>query len=156
MSRKHPGAPPSFVLWREVLAAYAMPAASAGIAGALTRQPELVTAAFTTIGGTSALVAALVGAVLRRRRARAEAGRAARALGALGRALVAAAVALAVGLAAARWLPFPGALADGPWPGRLPIDLPVSSALATFIVTWRWSGSRHRPTADPAARPAAG
>ncbi|MEU2632479.1 hypothetical protein ABZ641_36665, partial [Kitasatospora sp. NPDC007106] len=71
MSKKDPGAPPPFVLWREVLAAYAMPAVTAGIGGAVTRQPHLVAAALTTIGGTSALVAAALGAVLRRQPVRA-------------------------------------------------------------------------------------
>ncbi|MFF4817505.1 hypothetical protein ACFY2K_23275 [Kitasatospora sp. NPDC001309] len=156
MSKKAPGAPPPFVLWREVLTSYAMPAVSAAIGGAVTRQPQLVVAAFTTIGGTSALVAAALGAALRRRPARPAPPRTPRALAAAASGLFAAALGLAAGLAAARWLPhlphlphLP-ALADSPWPRRLPVDLPVSSAIAGTITTWRWRGSR--PTREPQHR----
>lgn len=145
MSKKAPGAPPPFVLWREVLTSYAMPAVSAGIGGVVTRQPELTVAAFTTIGGTSALVAAALGAALRRRPARStppRTPRTPRALAAAASGLFAAALGLAVGLAAARWLPHLPSLADSPWPRRLPIDLPVSSLIAATITTWRWRGSR--------------
>ncbi|MER7671682.1 hypothetical protein ABTY61_24930 [Kitasatospora sp. NPDC096128] len=142
MSKKAPGAPPPFVLWREVLTSYAMPAVSAGIGGAVTRQPELTVAAFTTIGGTSALVAAVLGAALRRRPDRSTPPRTPRALAAATAGLFAAALGLAVGLAAARWLPHLPPLADSPWPRRLPIDLPVSALIAATITTWRWRGSR--------------
>src|SRR5690349_4595239 len=118
MSKKAPGAPPPFVLWREVLVAYVMPAATAGTGGALSGQPQLVTAALTTIGGTSALVAAALGAVLRRRPVRTRPARTPRALAAAALGLFAAAIALAVGLAAARWLPQLPAFADSPWPRR--------------------------------------
>ncbi|MEV4556271.1 hypothetical protein AB0K51_04640 [Kitasatospora sp. NPDC049285] len=157
MAKKAPGAPPPFVLWREVLVAYAMPAVSAGVGGFITRQPELVIAAFTTIGGTSALVAAALGATLQRRPVRARAPRTPRALAAAVLGLLAAALALAVGLAAARWLPHLPHLAHSPWPRRLPIDLPISSTLAATITTWRWRGSRkpdHRHPTAPASHPA--
>ncbi|MER7844010.1 hypothetical protein ABTZ03_08670 [Kitasatospora sp. NPDC096077] len=153
MSKKAPGAPPPFVLWREVLTSYAMPAVSAGLGGAITRQPQLIAAAFTTIGGTSALVAAALGATLRRRAARARSPRRSREprtpkpLAAAACGLLAAAVGLAVGLAAARWLPHLPPLADSPWPHRLPVDLPVSSAIAATITTWRWRSTR--PTLTP-------
>ncbi|MER7755867.1 hypothetical protein [Kitasatospora sp. NPDC097643] len=146
---KAPGAPPPFVLWREVVVAYAMPAAMAGIGGAVTRQPQLLVAAATTIAGTSALVAALTGARLRRRPRHSWSARAPRALVTVALGLAAAATALAVGLAAAHWLPRLPALADSPWPGRLPGDLPVSSAIAATVITWRWRGSLPR---DPAQR----
>lgn len=142
MSKKAPGAPPPFTLWREVLVAYAMPAVMAGIGGAVTHQPQLMIAAATTIGGTSAVVATLVGSALRRRPNRSPGGRAPRALLAPALGLAAAAVALAVGLAAAHWLPQIHGLATSPWPGRLPIDLPVSSAIAATVITSRWRGSR--------------
>lgn len=99
-------------------------------------------AAATTIGGTSAVVATLVGSALRRRPNRSPGGRAPRALLAPALGLAAAAVALAVGLAAAHWLPQIHGLATSPWPGRLPIDLPVSSAIAATVITSRWRGSR--------------
>ncbi|MFB6808188.1 hypothetical protein [Streptomyces sp. NPDC056387] len=147
MREKDPGgsaAPPPFALWREVLAAYAMPALTAGLGGAVTRQPELVVAALTTIGGTSALVAAALGAALRHRPART---RIPRALAAAAVGLAAAALGLAAGLAAAHWLPQVPSLADSPWPRRLPVDLSVSSAIAATLTTWRGRGSR--PTRTP-------
>ncbi|MFI6154671.1 hypothetical protein ACIBCA_18510 [Kitasatospora sp. NPDC051170] len=153
MSTKAPGAPPPFVLWREVLAAYAMPALMAGAGGAITRQPELVAAALTTIGGTSALVAATLGALLRRRPARTRPPRTPRALAAALLGLTAAALGLAAGLAAAHWLPHLPHLADNPWPRRLPVDLPLSSAIAATIVTWRWRGSRRTPGTTTAPLP---
>ncbi|GAA4832019.1 hypothetical protein [Kitasatospora terrestris] len=145
MNRRTPGAPPPFVLWREVLVAYAMPALTAGAAGAITHQPELVAAALTTIGGTSALVAAALGAALRRRPLRTRPARAPRAVAAAAAGLAAAALGLAVGLAGAHGLPHLPALSDSPWPGRLPVDLPVSSAIAATITTWHWRGSRRQP-----------
>ncbi|MFG2819186.1 hypothetical protein ACGFX4_07110 [Kitasatospora sp. NPDC048365] len=150
MSRRTPGAPPPFALWREVLVAYAMPAVMAGTAGAITHQPELVAAALTTIGGTSALVAAALGAGLRRRPLRTRPARTPRAVAAAALGLAAAALGLAVGLTGAHWLPHLPALAGSPWPGRLPIDLPVSSAIAATITTWHWRGSR-RPPRPPRA-----
>ncbi|OIK25474.1 hypothetical protein [Streptomyces malaysiense] len=156
MSKKAPGAPPPFVLWREVLTAYAMPAVTAGLGGVVAHQPQLAVAAPTTIGGTSAVVAAALGAVLRRR-VRSRPTRTPRALAAAGTGLAAAALALLPGLAAAHWLPLVPVLGDSPWPRRLPIDLPVSSAIAATITTWRWRGSRPdlgagRPL-DPSLRP---
>ncbi|MET8546427.1 hypothetical protein ABZW03_38265, partial [Kitasatospora sp. NPDC004799] len=46
------------------------------------------------------------------------------------------------------WLPQVPALADSPWPRRLPVDLAVSSAIAATITTWRWRGSRAARTAQ--------
>ncbi|MFJ1757881.1 hypothetical protein [Kitasatospora sp. NPDC088134] len=151
-SRKTRGAPPPFVLWREVLASYAMPTVSAGLGGLATRQAELLMAAPTTIGGTSALVAAGLGAALRRRPVRARPHRVPRGLAAAGLALVAAAFGLAAGLAAAHWLPLLPGLAASPWPRRLPVDFAVSSAVATAVTTWRWRGSR-RPASPSLPSP---
>ncbi|MBD0693237.1 hypothetical protein [Streptomyces sp. CBMA123] len=151
MSKKAPGAPPPpFVLWREALTAYAMPAVSAALGGVVTRQPQLIVAALTTIGGTSAVVAAALGALLRRRPPRSRPPRTPKGLAAAACGVFAAALGLAVGLAAAHWLPQLPALADSPWPGRLPVDLPLSSAIAATITTWRWRGSR--PAIEPQHR----
>lgn len=150
--------PPRFVLWREVLVAYAAPALTAGAGGVVSGKRDLAVAALTSIAGTSALVAALTGARLRRTgdrpRRSASLPRPVLAAGAgLPAAVVAALVAhLAVeGLAA--WplhapfsfpfslpfsLPFP---AGSPWPERLRLDLPLSAALAATITTWRWHGA---------------
>ncbi|MET8698688.1 hypothetical protein ABZW10_07460 [Kitasatospora sp. NPDC004723] len=137
-------APPPFVLWREVLVSYAAPAVMAGIGGFATGQTELKIAAVTTIAGTSALVAALLGARHRRRAPGSWVERGPRPLLAVAFGLGAAALALAVGLAGAQWLPRIPALADSPWPGRLRFDLPVSAAIAGTAITWRWRGSRPR------------
>ncbi|MFJ8623909.1 hypothetical protein ACIRD3_13820 [Kitasatospora sp. NPDC093550] len=151
MSKKAPGAPPRFVLWREVLVAYLMPAVTAGLGGAATGQRQLVIAALTTIGGTSALVAAALGSVLRRRPVRSRPPRTPRVLAAATLGLLAAGCGLAVGLGAAHWLPHVPGLAGRAWPDRLPIDLPASSAIAATITTWRWRGSRRTPA--PQHRP---
>ncbi|GAA2823219.1 hypothetical protein RMN57_04070 [Kitasatospora sp. CM 4170] len=139
-----PAKPPPFVLWREVLVAYAMPAVMAGIGGAATGQSELMIAAATTIGGTSAVVATLLGARLLRRPDRSWTLRPPRALLAAGFGITAAALALLAGWSGAHWLPRIPTLADSPWPARLRIDLPVSAAIAATVTTWRWRGSRPR------------
>ncbi|MFF7990727.1 hypothetical protein ACFZDG_13175 [Kitasatospora xanthocidica] len=154
MSKKARGTPPPFVLWREVLVAYLMPAVMAGLGGLATRQQELVVAALTTIGGTSALVAAALGAVLRRRPVRPRPARTPRALAAAVLGVLAAGLALGIGLAAARWLPHVPGLTDSPWPKRLPLDLPISSAIAATITTWHWRGSRRTREPQPPARTA--
>ncbi|WP_395297904.1 hypothetical protein ACF9IK_33965 [Kitasatospora hibisci] len=139
-----PSEPPPFVLWREALAAYAMPAVTAGIGGAVTGRSELAIAAATTIGGTSAAVATLLGARLLRRPDSSWTLRPPRALLATGFGIAAAALALLAGWSGAHWLPRIPALADSPWPARLRIDLPVSAAIAATVITWRWRGSRQR------------
>ncbi|MFF7586535.1 hypothetical protein ACFZCK_03465 [Kitasatospora purpeofusca] len=139
-----PAAPPRFVLWREVLIAYAAPAVMATAGGIATGQSELRTAALTTIAGTSALVATLVGLRHRRRSADSWAARGPVPLLALAFGIGCAALALAVGLAAAELLPRIPALADSPWPDRLRIDLPLSAAIAATMTTWRWRASLPR------------
>ncbi|MEV6678892.1 hypothetical protein AB0N09_18840 [Streptomyces erythrochromogenes] len=57
--------PRPFNLWREVLTACAAPALTAGAAAVATGQRDLAVAAVTSIAGTSAVVALLVGAWLR-------------------------------------------------------------------------------------------
>ncbi|MFI6846155.1 hypothetical protein OG535_00705 [Kitasatospora sp. NBC_00085] len=128
-----------FTLWREVLTAYAAPALMAGTAGVVTGQRDLAVAACTSIAGTSAVVAFLVGAWL------VHGGKPRRWTTAVPRvALTAVLVVTAAGAAAllgwlaARWLPAHTPAPAGPWLERLRIDLPVSAALATTIVTLRW------------------
>ncbi|MGV9266201.1 hypothetical protein ACWDRR_16235 [Kitasatospora sp. NPDC003701] len=128
-----------FILWREVLTAYAAPALMAGTAGIVTGQRDLTVAACTSIAGTSAVVAFLVGAWLR------HGGQPRRWTTAVPRvALTALLLVIAVGAAAglgwfaAQWLPAHTPIPTRPWLDRLRIDLPVSAALATTIVTLRW------------------
>uniref|UniRef100_A0AAU2JJA7 Uncharacterized protein n=1 Tax=Streptomyces sp. NBC_00049 TaxID=2903617 RepID=A0AAU2JJA7_9ACTN len=131
-----------FTLWREVLTAYAAPALTAGAAGIVTGQRDLAVAACTSIAGTSAVVAFLVGAWLR------HGGRPRRWTTTMPRvALTAVLVVTAAGAAAlsgwsaASWLPAHTPIPVTPWLERLRIDLPVSAALATTIVTLRWRGT---------------
>ncbi|MEU8461576.1 hypothetical protein [Streptomyces sp. NPDC029003] len=137
-----------FSLWREVLTAYVAPAVMAGSAGVVTGQADLTRAACTSIAGSSAVVAFLVGTWLRR------GGRPRRWTTALPRVvltvvlvIVVAGVAAGVGWLAAEWLPAHTSLHAAPWLRRMRIDLPVSAVLATTIVTLRWRGTlaKHQP-----------
>ncbi|EPY03678.1 hypothetical protein PAALTS15_28031 [Paenibacillus alvei TS-15] len=49
------------VLWRDIIIAYAAPALMAGIGGVVIGDPILFIAAFTSIGGTSAVTAWIIG-----------------------------------------------------------------------------------------------
>ncbi|WP_405497366.1 hypothetical protein [Streptomyces sp. NBC_00096] len=135
-----------FTLWREVLTAYAAPALMAGAAGVATGQRDLAVAACTSIAGTSAVVAFLVGTWL------VHGGRPRRWTTTIPRVtLTAALVITAVGAAAllgwfaAQWLPAHTLIPAAPWLERLRIDLPVSAALATTIVTLRWRSTASAP-----------
>lgn len=137
-----------FTLWREVLTAYAAPALTAGTAGVVTGQRDLAVAACTSIAGTSAVVAFLVGAWLRRGgRPRPWATAMPRIALTVALVIAAAGTAALLGWCAAHWLPAHAPVPAGPWLERLRIDLPVSAALATTIVTLRWRGAT---TASPA------
>ncbi|MBB5935554.1 hypothetical protein [Streptomyces zagrosensis] len=148
-SRNRAASRPSrpFTLWREVLTAYAAPALMAGTAGIVTGQQDLAVAACTSIAGTSAVVAFLVGTWLRNggqpRRWTTTTPRVA-----LTTALVitAAGAAALLGWFTAQWLPAHAPIPSTPWLERLRSDLPVSAALATTIVTLRW---RSTITASP-------
>ncbi|MFH9795008.1 hypothetical protein [Streptomyces virginiae] len=131
--------PRPFALWREVLTAYAAPALTAGAAGVATGQRDLAVAALTSIAGTSAVVALVVGAWLR------HGGRPRRWTTVLPKAAVTAVLVLAatgaaalLGWFAAQWLPAHTLLPAVVRPERLRIDLPLSAALATTVVTLRW------------------
>lgn len=128
-----------FRLWSEVLIAYVAPALMAGVGGLVTGQPDLRLAACTSIAGTSAVVAALIGGWLVRGETRRRWTRwPPKVVLALGSGLVAA---VAAGIIA--WLVLGRLPAhDGPWPQRLQWDLPLSAALAATIVTWRWRRAR--------------
>ncbi|MEU6297738.1 hypothetical protein [Streptomyces erythrochromogenes] len=145
--------PRPFVLWREVLTAYAAPALTAGAAAVATGQRDLAVAAVTSIAGTSAVVAFLLGTWLR------NGGRPRRWTTVLPGVVVTVVLAVAttgaaalLGWFAARWLPAHAPLLAGARLERLRIDLPVSAALATAVVTLRWCGSAARRTPRPTAR----
>ncbi|MFF3429621.1 hypothetical protein [Streptomyces sp. NPDC002602] len=135
-----------------MLTAYVAPALTAGAAGVVTGQRDLVVAACTSIAGTSAVVAFLVGAWLH------HGGRPRRWTTTLPRtALTMALVIIAVGAAGAlgwftaQWLPAHTPIPSTQWLERLRIDLPVSAALATTIVTLRWRTTT--PPAQPTPAP---
>ncbi|WP_331766049.1 hypothetical protein [Embleya sp. NBC_00896] len=139
--------PPPFTLWREVAVAYLAPALTAGAAGIATGQSDLAIAAVTSIAGTSALVATLVGTWLQRGgRPRPWTLAAPKVLLIAALALVAGILGAAAGLSA-EWIPAHTAVPDAAWLTRLRIDLPLSAALAATIITWRWRGVwRRTPT----------
>ncbi|MFD0568040.1 hypothetical protein ACFQ0T_00465 [Kitasatospora gansuensis] len=105
----------------------------------VTGQRDLTVAACTSIAGASAVVAFLVGAWLRR-------GAVPRRWTvAVPRAVLTAVLAVAatgaaalLGWFAAQWLPAHTPLPAAAWLERLRIDLPLSAALATTVVTLRW------------------
>ncbi|MFD5621237.1 hypothetical protein [Streptomyces yangpuensis] len=150
--------PRPFALRREVLTAYTAPALTAGAAGIVTGQRDLAVAAVTSIAGTSAVVAFLVGAWLR------NGGHPRRWTSGLPRAAVTVVLAVAaagaaalLGWFAAQWLPVHTPVPATPRLERLRIDLPVSAALAAAIVTLRWRSTlatpRSRPTPGGALPP---
>lgn len=134
--------PPPFTLWREVLVAYLAPALTAGAGGVATGQRDLTIAACTSIAGTSAIVAALVGARLRRRGARRTwLTTTPRLVPTVVLATAVATLAGLVGWFVAGYVPERIIPHHGSWPDRLRLDLPISAALATTIITWRWRGA---------------
>lgn len=140
--------PRPFTLWREVLTAYAAPALTAGTAGVVTGQQDLAVAACTSIAGTSAVVAFLVGTWLHRGgRPRRWTLTMPRIVLTVALVIIAAGAAALLGWFTAQWLPAHTPIPATPWLERLRIDLPVSAALATAIVTLRW-----RTTTTPPAQ----
>ncbi|MET9659266.1 hypothetical protein [Streptomyces sp. NPDC006510] len=134
-----------FTLWKEVAVAYLAPALTAGLGGVLSGQPELTMAAFTSIGATSAVMAFVVGGWLHHRgRPRRWTTSVPRPVITVGLGTAAAAIAGVAGWFASGWLPSHTPVPDDGWLERLRIDLPLSAALATTIVTWRWHGMAPR------------
>ncbi|WP_371501987.1 hypothetical protein OG871_33625 [Kitasatospora sp. NBC_00374] len=143
-------APKRFALGREVLVAYAAPALSAGAGGLITGQTGLAIAAGTSIAGGSALAAALTGGWLQRGRTRRRwPARAPKALLAGGAALAAAAVAALAAHLTTTGLDGRTGVHLTPVLDRLPMDLPVSAALAAAIVSWRWRVLHREPDGGP-------
>lgn len=129
----------TFVLWREVVMAYAAPAIMAGIGGMVTADRGLQIGALTTIGGASALMALMIGLWLRSR-----GGRIRWIIGAPHLIVVGvfALVGSSFGLYAA-WLTsglieFMIPSNHWAWVDRVWIDFPLSGFIASTIVTWRW------------------
>lgn len=129
----------NFVLWREVVMAYAAPAIMAGIGGLLTADKGLQLGALTTIGGTSALVALILGLWLRNRGGHKPWIISAPHLVVVGLfALMGTTFGLFTAWAASGLLEIMTPSNHLPWVGRVWIDLPLSGFIASTIVTWRW------------------
>lgn len=123
-------APPRFVLWQEVLFAYLAPAVCAGAGGLITGRADLLRAAVTSIAGTSAFVALLLGMWLRYSGIRIHrSGRA---------SSVVRAAAVGLGGAAAGALVAQILTTTTSLPDRIHLDFPIAAALAATIITWRW------------------
>jgi len=129
----------TFVLWREVVMAYVAPAIMASVGGLVTADRGLQIGALTTIGGASALMALIMGLLLRSRL-----GHIRWVIGAPHLVVVGvfAWVGSSFGLCAA-WVTsvlleirFPSNHLA--WVGRVWIDFPLSGFIASTIVTWRW------------------
>ncbi|MET9700915.1 hypothetical protein ABZY31_28925 [Streptomyces sp. NPDC006529] len=140
------GEPPPFRLWREVATAYAAPALTAGAGALIGGNSELLRAAGTSIAGTSAVVALLVGGWLQLFGRRRATGAGRRAVLALAGAALAAALAFICARAAQYGDPAWTGWPHGPALDRLTLDLPLSAALAATIVGWRWRGRFTTPS----------
>ncbi|ADM68678.1 hypothetical protein GMA19_00832 [Paenibacillus polymyxa E681] len=130
----------TFVLWREVVMAYASPAIMAGIGGLVTADKGLQIGALTTIGGASAFLALMLGLWLRGRGVHNR------------RWIIGAPHLVVVGMFALMGATF-GLFAAWAtsglleimipsnhlaWVSRVWIDFPLSGSIASTIVTWRW------------------
>jgi hypothetical protein len=132
-----------FTLWREVAISYLAPALIAGVGGLVSGRASLLVSAFTSIGISSAVVAALTGAWLQRQGLRHPWLKSGPRLMAIAR--MASTAALLGGLAG--WLVNLGASLwfgahQWPWPDDLGINLPVSATIAATIITWRWRSAQ--------------
>jgi len=131
-----------FVLWRELIPAYLAPAIMAGIGGLVTADKVLQIRALTTIGGTSLLVALLVGLWLNSR------GNRKRWVAGAPRVVVVGVFALAgalFGLFAAWGTPILLDLINPNhhwvWFDQIGFDFPLSGAIACTTMSWRWRAS---------------
>ncbi|MCY9693329.1 hypothetical protein [Paenibacillus alginolyticus] len=129
----------TFVLWREVIMAYVSPAIMAGIGGLITADKGLQLAALTTIGGTSALIALMLGLWLRIRGGRKRWLVAAPHLVVVWLfALMGAMLGLCAAWATTNLLGIIIPIDNLVWIDRIWIDFPLSGVIASTIVTWRW------------------
>ncbi|PEA55117.1 hypothetical protein CON64_09565 [Bacillus pseudomycoides] len=129
----------TFVLWREVLMAYVAPAIMAGIGGLITASKDLQICALTTIGGTSAIVALLLGLWLER-------------CGIYSQRIINAnqfvvtiiftLIGALFGIVVAWMTTF---IMEALWPfnqlvwlNRVWLDFPLSAIIASATITWRW------------------
>ncbi|KAA1186669.1 hypothetical protein PAENI_13385 [Paenibacillus sp. B2(2019)] len=129
----------TFVLWREVVMAYAAPAIMAGIGGLVTSDRGLQIGALTTIGAASALMALMIGLLLRSRVGQMRWVIGAPHLVVVGVfALAGSSFGLFAAWATSGLLEIMIPSNDLAWVGRVWTDFPLSGFIASTIVTWRW------------------
>ncbi|MCU6707916.1 hypothetical protein M6D81_04250 [Paenibacillus sp. J5C_2022] len=128
-----------FVLWREVLMAYVSPAVMAGIGGLITGDRSLQFAALTTIGGTSALIAWLLGLWLRKRgRSKRWVVRPPRLLVVVMFVIICASLGFYAAWVTNNVLDMIGFSDYSLWFDRVWIEFPLSATIASMSTTWRW------------------
>ncbi|MNN40655.1 hypothetical protein D3C81_1547360 [compost metagenome] len=135
------------VLWREVVMAYVSPALMAGIGGLITGDRELQLGALTTIGGTSALIAWMLGLWLRRRGGPMDQTwmlRAPHLLVVVIFGLGGGVLGLAAAWAISECLSSILSIGQMAWVHRVWIDFPLSGLIASTIITWRWRSKANR------------
>ncbi|WP_068618177.1 hypothetical protein [Paenibacillus tuaregi] len=130
-----------FVLWREVVMAYVSPALMAGIGGLITGDRGLQLGALTTIGGTSALIALMLGLWLRTRGGSMDQSWMLRVphllvvvIFGLGGGMLGLVAAWAISDCLSSMI----SIGHMAWVQRIPIDFPLSGVIASVIITWRW------------------
>ncbi|BAU26048.1 hypothetical protein DFP93_12028 [Aneurinibacillus soli] len=129
----------NFVLWREVVTAYAAPAIMAGIGGLITADKGLQIGALTTIGGSSALVAWMIGLWLRSRGGHKQWITSAPRLIVVGMfALTGALFGLFAAWVTSGLLEIFNPSNHLAWFSRVWTDFPLSATIASTTVTWRW------------------
>jgi len=129
----------TFVLWREIIMAYVSPAIMAGIGGLVIADKGLQIAALTTIGGTSALVALMLGLWLHNGGGHKRWIIGAPHLVVVGIfALAGASLGLLAAWVTSGLLEIMVPIDRWTWVGRIWIDFPLSGFIASTIVTWRW------------------
>lgn len=129
----------TFVLWREVVMAYASPAIMAGIGGLVTADKGLQIGALTTIGGASAFIALMLGLWLRSRGGHKRWIICTPHLVVVGMfALMGAAFGLFAAWTTSNLLGIIIPMDNLTWVDRVWIDFPLSGVIASTIVTWRW------------------
>lgn len=140
----------AIVVWREVVIAYAAPAAIAGTAALLKRQAELGIAALTSIAGTSALMAALIASWLQRHdTTNPRIARTTRLRFVATCAIAAITAGLFTAAIVAGLLPSAIGFRRAPWLTRMWLDLPLSAGISAAIVSWRWRSARDRRRPTP-------
>ena len=126
---------------------YVAPTLIVGVGGLVSGRASLLVSAFTSIGISSAVVAALTGAWLQRQGLHHPRLKSGPRLVAITRiastaALLAGLVGWLVNLGASLWF---GAH-QWPWPDDLGINLPLSATIAATIITWRWRSAQQTRT----------